>query len=83
MKKTYSKPEILFESFSFSGSIAANCEVIVPTPVSGTCGYQPEGLPYKIFISGVSECVGHEINDDANNTFCYHTPIETNNLFNS
>lgn len=84
MKKTYTKPEILFESFSFSGSIAGDCEVIVPTPNSGTCGYQPEGLNYKIFINGVSECMaGQVINDDVSNGFCYHNPITTNNLFNS
>lgn len=84
MKKTYTKPEIAFESFSFSGSIATNCEVIVPTPSNGTCGYQPEGLNYKIFVSGVPECeAGRVIDDNETNGFCYHNPITTNNLFNS
>ena len=86
MKKTYCKPEIMFESFTLSTNIAGDCEVKIYTPNNTSCGYQPEGLSYKIFISGISDCEapGNQVvNDDANNGFCYHVPIETNTLFNS
>lgn len=86
MKKTYVKPQIVFESFTLSTNIAGDCEIKIYTPTSKDCGYQPEGLTYKIFISGISECEapGNQIvNDDEANGFCYHVPIEGNNLFNS
>lgn len=83
MKKAYLKPEIVFEDFSLSTSIAAGCEVIVPTPHSGTCGYAYEGGGGDtIFVTDVTGC-GIKIDDDSNNGFCYHVPIESNSLFNS
>ena len=40
MKKTYSKPEIVFENFVLSTNIAANCDVIISTADSGNCGIE-------------------------------------------
>lgn len=85
MKRTYSKPEIAFESFNLSANIAANCEIIIPTPYSGTCGYAYEGgNGTTMFTSEAGTAVCNiAINDDESNGFCYHVPIESNNLFNS
>lgn len=86
MKKTYTKPDIMFERFTMSANIAGDCEIKIYSPNNTTCGYKPEGLDYKIFLSGISECeeVGNQVvNDDSTNGFCYHVPIESNNLFNS
>lgn len=85
MKKTYTKPEILFESFSFSGNIAANCEIIVDGPSSGNCGYAYEGGGGSTMFTAAlgTEICNIPVDDDEKNGFCYHVPIETNNLFNS
>lgn len=85
MKKTYTKPEIVFEDFSLCTSIAANCEIIIDAPASGTCGYAYEGgngqtMFTKQYATNVCNL---QIDDDENNGFCYHVPIESNNLFNS
>lgn len=86
MKRTYTKPDIMFESFTLSTNIAGGCEIKIYNPSNTSCGYQPEGLSYKIFLSGITECEAHGnqvINDDEGNGFCYHVPIASNNLFNS
>lgn len=83
MKKAYLKPEIVFEDFSLTESIAANCEIIIPAPISGTCGYAYEGGGGEtMFVMDVSGC-NLKVDDDEANGFCYHVPIEGNNLFNS
>lgn len=83
MKKTYVKPDILFESFSMSESIALNCEVIVPGPTQDKCGYAYEGGGgATIFIDATTGCTV-PTPDSESNGFCYHVPIESNNLFNS
>lgn len=82
MKKNYSKPEIVFEDFSLCTSIAANCEFKNNGPSSNQCGYQPEGLPYTIFLTGMSGCA-RKYTDGGYNGICYHVPSEDSNLFNS
>lgn len=81
MKKIYSAPDIVFESFAPCTSIAAGCEIIVDGPSAGNCGYAYEGGGGEtLFVLDVCDV---PINDDASNGFCYHVPIESNNLFNS
>lgn len=79
MKKTYSKPEITFESFATSTSIAAGCEVINATHASGTCGFPTRNG--VIFVEGVTGC--EYIQPDQFDGICYHVPINTSNVFNS
>ena len=80
MKKTYSKPEILFESFSISTSIAAGCELDTPLPsYEENCGYPIKGA--VLFVTG-AQCTNVP-QDGKYNGFCYHVPVETSNLFNS
>ena len=81
MKKTYSKPEILFESFALSTSIAAGCEGIVGAPNVDECGVITSSGD-TIFIAGVCDLA---IPDDGSfkDGFCYHVPTSYNNLFNS
>lgn len=86
MKKIYTKPEIMFESFTLSTNIAKDCEIPTFTPNNTSCAYQPEGLNYSIFTSAIAACrdSGNQvIDDDEKNGFCYHVPIESNNFFNS
>ena len=87
MKKTYSAPKILFESFTMSTNIAAGCEEIIRTFDQGNCAIEGTG--------GISVFSGTMVNicdytpadmgnpDDMWNGFCYHVPTEKTNLFNS
>lgn len=79
MKKTYSKPEILFEDFSLSTSIAAGCEYTNGLHAQGDCGYETrDGI---VFVIGVSGCKYTQ--PDTNDSLCYHVPNEYNNIFSS
>ena len=85
MKKEYSAPRIFFESFQMSTNIAGDCEGIVDNPTKGVCGVKGSVEGLDLFVTGVSGCVipnedSYTIGSD---TFCYHSPTEYNNLFNS
>lgn len=82
MKKTYSQPDILFENFSLSTSIAEVCAVVTHTPQDGTCGVMFGDR--MVFIGNVDGCA-IKVADGSPvfNGLCYHVPIDTNALFNS
>lgn len=82
MKKSYSQPDIVFESFSLCASIAAGCGVKVGVMYNGECG-----LPYGnrvVFLEDVNGCTW-KIQDGSKefNGLCYHVPIDALSLFNS
>lgn len=86
MKREYTKPFVVFESFSMSTNIAGDCDTITTLQSRETaCGYfTRQGV---VFASGMS-CTYTQgvtgIGADAQyNGICYHVPIDTKNLFNS
>ncbi len=82
MKKTYSKPEIVFDSFSLCTNIAGMCARPTNTPVSGTCPLIIGGRP--LFTQDVGAC--RFKTEDGNPLYdgvCYHVPTDINSLFNS
>lgn len=86
MRKTYSKPEIVFEGFTLSTNIAAGCETKVDGPSSGECGLNFGDL--VIFVDEFTGCNNNngvvvEGDDGSYNGICYHVPTGNNNLFNS
>ena len=84
MKKTYNKPEIMFESFTLSTNIAGDCKVKTWTPNSGSCAYEVKdefGDTYNVFTSAVTLCTTHEEDGEYSN-ICYDVPYG-DNLFNS
>lgn len=91
MRKTYEKPEILFESFASSTNIAANCKTIIDTQARNQCGYLVEGADntlISVFTGDLpAVCKYNEAmdgsGDDAYNGICYHVPTEATALFNS
>lgn len=87
MKKTYTKPEIFFESFTLSTNIAADCEEIFSLMAQDICGIPNEnGIPNKdIFNLTVvgTQCDVHGYGNEQYNGLCYHVPTEAHNLFNS
>lgn len=89
MKKAYTKPQIMFEDFSLSTSIALGCEFeSYNNSVEGSCGYFDEGLQAPVFVqSGSGGCVygapDKQWGNSDYNTVCYDVPSESYNLFTS
>ncbi|MBE6919467.1 MAG: hypothetical protein E7469_07270 [Ruminococcaceae bacterium] len=90
MKKTYTKPEISFESFLMSTNIAGDCEIRANTNTNyNTCGHVYGDK--ILFGTDLGGCLRYEgknqlINPGSgltNDSFCYHTPTEASNIFNS
>lgn len=88
MKKAYSKPEIMFESFTMSTSIAAGCEEIFGLYARGVCGIPGSAPGMTIFNR---DAAGNNCTADADaipgdpmyDGLCYHVPTASENLFNS
>lgn len=85
MKKTYTKPEIMFESFVLSSNIAGDCEAKTNLPSNSTCGLDFSGL--IVFMTGMAGCKDIQVDnvggDGEYNGICYHVPTGDKNLFNS
>ena len=77
MKKAYSKPQIVFESFAVCTSIAA-CDVDTNLPTKGSCGLQ-YGPEETLFIDSTTGC-SWQVDDGYDNT-CYHNPTADQMLF--
>ncbi|MBQ8813365.1 MAG: hypothetical protein IJZ85_02555 [Lachnospiraceae bacterium] len=83
MKKIYTKPEIMFESFALSSNIAGDCEMQTNLPSNSTCGLDFSGL--KVFLDGMGGCSDIEVDnvggDGEYNGICYHVMTGGKNLF--
>lgn len=86
MKKTYVKPDIVFESFMLCTSIATTC-VFVAHSTPNSCPYVEEwdGEPISIFSSSMSRCdfKDDDGEQDPYDRICYHNPSSLNNVFGS
>lgn len=84
MKKSYTKPEIMFESFTMSTNIAA-CEVPYYGFGNGTCAIEGEGDVKFFSESAAGECnyEGTGLGITTDDGFCYDIPTAGNVLFNS
>lgn len=81
MKKTYQKPEIVFENFSLSKSIATCAQVVnihFLTPETCSAELEGSGITLTVFASENSSC--QYSNEDA---LCYHVPNDTIGVFTS
>ncbi len=74
MKKVYAKPQIMFEDFSLSTSIAAGCKVFTNLG-ENICGIEDPvfGMVFTDLITGC-ETTGQD-------KFCYDVPVSSNELF--
>ena len=89
MKKAYMKPEIIFEDFSLSQNIAADCEEKINNPSQETCGI--EYGPFVVFLDTPDTmCTGAgKVTDMGGDGewegICYHVFSNNGerNLFNS
>jgi len=84
MKRVYSKPALIKETFELETQIATNCKIITQNfSLAQQCNYEPHGMGYFIFAEGWTSCVDQQITDGGADSiiYCYHAGI--NNLFNS
>ena len=75
MKKSYSKPQIVFESFTLSTDIASGCNLtnVNQASASAGCGLWVDDFDVLFNMGTGSACsVGPD--DGQNNTICYHNP---------
>ena len=80
MKRAYQKPDIMFDSFSLSSTIAGSCSFDTNTKSQGDCHVMFGEL--KVFTSKVTGCKGGVIVDSGQfNGLCYHVPTNDKNIF--
>ena len=78
MKKAYVKPQVYFEDFRLSTSIAGGCE--------WTASFAENSCPVK--VPGTPETYITDNNctfsvPAKNDSFCYHVPMDNKNVFSS
>ena len=85
MKKAYSKPEVTFEDFNLTTSIASGCEFTTNLSAQNECGLDFSGL--IVFMTGMAGCAdGVQIpptapgGDGEYVGICYNVP-QGQNLF--
>lgn len=80
MKKNYVKPQIIFESFELSSSIAAGCALLSTPQAEYVCPVTDPEFGYTIFSSG-GICDYSAPGD--NDQICYDVPLAGTNVFES
>ena len=82
MKKEYRKPELWYEDFQLSQSIASSCEGIANFG-EDLCSVtlKGEGFELVVFTDPYVGCIYTPPNPD--DFLCYHAPSEGNNIFSS
>lgn len=79
MKKVYTKPEIIFDSFELSQSIAAGCEGI-SQHAEGACAVWLEELGTSIFAT---TAICKYAPPSPEDYVCYNAPTDSNNVYSS
>lgn len=81
MRKKYQKPELYYESFMLSQSIASGCEGIANF-AENQCSVTLSGPGYELSLFHDSQiCSDSPPNPD--DYLCYHAPAENMNVFSS
>lgn len=81
MKKTYVKPEIAFDDFTLSNTIAASCENYNSAPSRGQCGYRNVFGKNVFYSAGMSSCEDWQFAEISG--ISYEISVAVNGLFNS
>jgi hypothetical protein len=82
MRKTYTKPQIMFENFTLSTNIAGPCEHVTKLPSALQCPYEDPELEVNVFVERANGC-SYTVASGEHNGICYHIPSENYNLFGS
>ena len=91
MKKEYTKPGIIIESFEISQNISAGCGAIpgktvggkVNTSQVGVCGWQNDGSLNIIWVGNTNKCTTDTPADSDIYGFCYNNPDGKTAVFGS
>ena len=88
MKKKYSKPDIMYESFTLSTNIASDCAPGTEMLANDySCGKLfSDGR--TVFTTNVAGCKDVKVLPDQDGdgvwgTYCYHVPVNLASIFNS
>ena len=90
MKKTYTKPQIVFESFQLTANIAGDCNTKPNIANEATCGYIDDN-GWIIFQNSAvcnmpasAVCIDVQVGPDGkHNGLCYHVPTGDMSVFTS
>lgn len=82
MKKEYTKPGIIIESFEIAQNISAGCGAIpgknvggmVNSSQAGVCGWKDTGSRNIIWVGTTSNCTTDTPADSEIYLFCYNNP---------
>ena len=83
MKKAYTKPAIMFEDFTLSTNIAADCEHQNVLPSLGQTGCGIDFGNLVVFVENVLCSLSVGVDDGKYNTICYNIPAGGENIFTS
>lgn len=81
MKKTYVKPNAIFESFELSANIAVGCEYRTNHAKNDCVYYLNNGR--NVFVDVNTNCRDITAPGQDYGAVCYHIPSEQSNLFTS
>ena len=81
MKKTYTKPLIVYESFKLSTNIAASCTFLGTQSAQYTCPVYDPQFGFNIFAETTVDC--DMTPPGGNDSICYDIPIANSNVFSS
>lgn len=82
MKKTYAKPQIVFESFQLTANIAGDCNTRPNSASEATCGYIDDNG--WIVFQNSTVCIHVQVGPDGkHNGLCYHVPTGDMSVFTS
>jgi hypothetical protein len=81
MKKTYEKPDIMYENFSMSTNIAAGCEAKA-NYLEYACGVKWGEGAFTLFTDLILACKTKVVDGSGEyDSLCYHNPSSENNVF--
>ena len=88
MRKTYSKPQIMFEAFTLNTSIAAGCSLINTLPnVERECGFEVATDRFGndiVFNTAIQDVTGCNVGAEGPyNDLCYDNPRSEYIIFQS
>ena len=82
MKKTYAKPQIVFESFQLTANIAGDCNTKPNIANEATCGYIDDNG--WIIFQNSAVCIHVQVGPDGEyNGLCYRVPTGDMSVFTS
>ena len=88
MRKTYSKPQIMFEAFTLNTSIAAGCKLITTLPnLEDECGFPVSTGRFGddiVFNTAIQDVTGCNVGAEGDyNGLCYDNPSSEYIIFQS